>query len=84
MNGLATGHGLCGAAFQSRWRQKILSSPYQSSPAPRVPPGLLYDGYRCCFFVLWLKLPGRGVVHPPSSAKFNLLKPSGYFTYRQV
>ena len=39
---IATGYGLDGLGFESRWTEILRTSPDR----PRGPPSILYDGYR--------------------------------------
>jgi hypothetical protein len=54
--GIATCYGLDGPGIEFRWGRDF---PHPSRPA-------LYNGFRVCF--LGVKLPGRGVDHPPPSS----------------
>jgi hypothetical protein len=55
---IATRNGLDGPGIESRWDEIFRTRPY----LPRVPPTLLYNGYRAFTGVKW---PGRGVDYPP-------------------
>jgi hypothetical protein len=61
---LLTNHyGLHGPPIESRWRR---DSPHPSRP-PLGPSSLLHNGYRAPS--QGVKLPGRGVNHPPHQAQ---------------
>ena len=61
--GIATRYGLDCPGIESRWGRDFPHRPDR----PWVPPSIPYNGYRVSF--PGLKLPGRGVDHPHSTAR---------------
>jgi hypothetical protein len=58
--GIATRYGLGGPDIESQWGEIFCTGPNR----PWGPPNIFYNGYRVSFH--GVRLPGRGVDHPPS------------------